>query len=141
MKEQYHLLVQRNISAAVKHLEAINRIDLIYNSLILIKYYVDIVGTVDGIEIWDSDQVCCRVKVDLEPHQQSAFSCFLLTMHRLTDEIWQKSTWTKMFTDDIVICSDSREEVKENVKRVRHSMEKDLKAALKNMLICVYLRS
>lgn len=44
-------------------------------------------------------------------------------------------------TDDIVICSDSREEVMENVKRVRHSMEKDVKAALKNMSICVYLRS
>lgn len=73
--------------------------------------------------------------------QQSALSSFLLSMQRLTDEICHKSTWTKTLTDDTVICSDSRDISRENVQRVRHAVEKDVKAALKNRYIFVYLHN
>ena len=38
-------------------------------------------------------------------------------MYRLTDEVRQGSLWTMMFADDIVICSESREQVGENLAR------------------------
>lgn len=79
--------------------------------------------TVIKCSVW----VTKEFKVDSGPHQQSALSSFLLTMQRLTDEICQKTTWTKMFTDDTVICSDSR--------------DKAVKAALKNRYIFVYLHN
>ncbi|XP_060759506.1 zinc finger BED domain-containing protein 5-like [Neoarius graeffei] len=37
----------------------------------------------------------------------------LIVMDRLTDKIKQESLWTMMFTDDLVICSESREQVEE----------------------------
>ena len=44
-------------------------------------------------------------------HQRSALSPFLfaMVMDRLADEVGQKSPWTMMFADDIVIISESRE--------------------------------
>ena len=36
---------------------------------------------------------------------------FAMVMDRLTDEVWQESLST-MFADDIVICSESREQMK-----------------------------
>lgn len=36
---------------------------------------------------------------------------------RLTDEVGQESLWTKMFADDIAICSGSREAVEGNLER------------------------
>ncbi|KAK2922282.1 hypothetical protein Q8A73_001767 [Channa argus] len=48
---------------------------------------------------------------------------FALVMDRLTDEVRQESPWTMMFADDIVICSESREQVEENLERWRSALE------------------
>ncbi|KAJ8335039.1 hypothetical protein SKAU_G00406820 [Synaphobranchus kaupii] len=42
-----------------------------------------------------------------------------MVMDRLTDKIRQESPWTMTFADDIVICSESREQVEENLERWR----------------------
>ncbi|XP_065664573.1 uncharacterized protein LOC136086217 [Hydra vulgaris] len=44
-------------------------------------------------------------------------------MDRLTDEVRQESLWTMMFADDIVICSESREQVEVNLERWRYAQE------------------
>ena len=38
---------------------------------------------------------------------------------KLTDEVRQESPWTMMFSDDIVICTESREQVEENLEMLR----------------------
>ncbi|KAK3554121.1 hypothetical protein QTP70_019222 [Hemibagrus guttatus] len=38
-------------------------------------------------------------------------------MDQLSEEVRQESPWTMMFADDIVICSESREQVEENLER------------------------
>ncbi|KAK3552129.1 hypothetical protein QTP86_001507 [Hemibagrus guttatus] len=52
-----------------------------------------------------------NVKVGL--HQGSALRPFLFAkvMDQLSEEVRQESPWTMMFADDIVICSESREQV------------------------------
>ncbi|KAK2879894.1 hypothetical protein Q8A73_023706 [Channa argus] len=64
-------------------------------------------------------------KVEVGLHQGSALSPFLfaLVMDRLTDEVRQESPWTMMFADDIVICSESREQVEENLESWRSALE------------------
>lgn len=51
-----------------------------------------------------------KVKVGL--HQRSPLRPF---QDRLTDEFGQESPWTTMIADDTVTCSDSREQVEENL--------------------------
>ena len=83
-------------------------------------------------EIWNGTVVRCAVgvtekfKVELGPHQGSALSPFLfaVVMDRLTDEVRQESPWTMMFADDIVICSESRKQVEENLERWRYALER-----------------
>ena len=72
------------------------------------------VGVAEGFE----------VKVAL--HQGSTLSpCFFaMVMDRLTDEIRQEAPWTKMFADDIVICSESKEQVEEKLESWRFSLER-----------------
>ncbi|KAK3517615.1 hypothetical protein QTP70_013098, partial [Hemibagrus guttatus] len=65
-------------------------------------------------------------KVDVGLHQGSAVSPFLfaMLMDQLSEEVRQESPWTMMFADDIVICSESREQVKENLERWRFALER-----------------
>ena len=48
---------------------------------------------------------------------------FAVVMERLTEEVRQESLCMLMFADDIVICSESREQVEENLERWRYVLE------------------
>ena len=72
------------------------------------------VGVTEGFE----------VKVGL--HQGSALSpcLFAMMMDRMTDEIREEAPWTMMFADDIVICSESKEQVEEKLESWRFALER-----------------
>ncbi|KAK3558270.1 hypothetical protein QTP86_013939, partial [Hemibagrus guttatus] len=68
-------------------------------------------------------------KVEVGLHQGSALSPFLfaIVMDQLSEEVRQESSWTMMFADDIVICSETREQVEENLERWRFALERKKK--------------
>ncbi|MCJ8736340.1 hypothetical protein PDJAM_G00258720 [Pangasius djambal] len=65
-------------------------------------------------------------KVEVGLHQGSALSPFLfaMVMDQLSEEVRQESPCTMMFVDDIVIGSESRERVEENLERWRFVLER-----------------
>ncbi|MCJ8736308.1 hypothetical protein PDJAM_G00258080 [Pangasius djambal] len=65
-------------------------------------------------------------KVEVGLHQGSALNPFLfaMVMDQLSEEVRQESPYTMMFADDIVICSESREQVEENLERWRFALER-----------------
>ncbi|KAK3566679.1 hypothetical protein QTP86_003189, partial [Hemibagrus guttatus] len=65
-------------------------------------------------------------KVEVGLHQGSALSPFLfaIVMDQLSEEVRQESPWTIMFADDIVICSESREQVEENLEKWSFALER-----------------
>ncbi|KAK3562708.1 hypothetical protein QTP86_005608 [Hemibagrus guttatus] len=65
-------------------------------------------------------------KVEMGLHQGLALSPFLfaMVMDQLSEEVTQESPWTMMFADGIVICSESREQVEENLERWRFVLER-----------------
>ncbi|KAK3548003.1 hypothetical protein QTP70_001912 [Hemibagrus guttatus] len=65
-------------------------------------------------------------KVEVGLHQGSALSPFMfaIVMDQLSEEVRQESPWTMMFADDIVICSESREQMEENLERWRFALER-----------------
>ncbi|KAK3508020.1 hypothetical protein QTP70_010129 [Hemibagrus guttatus] len=79
--------------------------------------------------------------VEVGLHQGSALSPFLfaIVMDQLSEEVRQESPWTMMFADDIVICSESREQVEENLERWRFALERrGMKVSRsKNEYMCV----
>ncbi|KAK3570643.1 hypothetical protein QTP86_024559 [Hemibagrus guttatus] len=65
-------------------------------------------------------------KVEVGLHQGLALSPFLfaMVMDQLSEKVRQESPWTMMFADDMVICSESREQVEENLERWRFALER-----------------
>ena len=59
-------------------------------------------------------------------HQGSALSTclFAMMMDRMTDEIREEAPWTMMFADDIVVCSESKEQVEEKLESWRYALER-----------------
>ncbi|KAK3545522.1 hypothetical protein QTP70_007766 [Hemibagrus guttatus] len=80
-------------------------------------------------------------KVEVGLHRGSALSPFLfaIVMDQLSEEVRQESPWTMMFADDIVMCSESREQVEENLERWRFALERrGMKVSRsKNEYMCV----
>ena len=64
-------------------------------------------------------------KVEVELHQGLALSPFLfaMVMNRLTDKVRQESPWNRMFTNDIVIFSESKEQVERSLERWKYILE------------------
>ena len=78
-------------------------------------------------------------EVKLALHQGSALSpcLFAMVMDRMTDEIREEATWTMMFPDDIVICSESKEQVEEKLESWIYALER--RGMTVNMIKTKYL--
>ena len=65
-----------------------------------------------------------KVKVGL--HQGSVLNPFLFAviMDRLTDEVRREPPWTMLFTDDIVICEETREEVEWRLESWKYALKR-----------------
>ena len=67
-----------------------------------------------------------RFEVKVGLHQRSALSpcLFAMVMDRMTDEIRQEALCSMMSADDIVICSESKEQVEEKLESWRYALER-----------------
>ncbi|KAK3559742.1 hypothetical protein QTP86_019367 [Hemibagrus guttatus] len=64
-----------------------------------------------------------RVVQDMYERSRTVVRCAVV-MDQLSEEVRQESPWTMMFADDIVLCSESREQVEENLERWRFALER-----------------
>ncbi|KAK3516019.1 hypothetical protein QTP70_001839 [Hemibagrus guttatus] len=64
-----------------------------------------------------------RVVQDMYERSRTVVRCAVV-MDQLSEEVRQEFPWTMMFADDIVICSESREQVEENLERWRFALER-----------------
>ncbi|KAK3533182.1 hypothetical protein QTP70_013011 [Hemibagrus guttatus] len=64
-----------------------------------------------------------RVVQDMYERSRTVVRCAVV-MDQLSEKVRQESPWTMMFADDIVICSESREQVEENLERWRFVLER-----------------
>ncbi|KAK3542840.1 hypothetical protein QTP70_004649 [Hemibagrus guttatus] len=64
-----------------------------------------------------------RVVQDMYERSRTVVRCAVV-MDQLSEEVRQESPRTMMFADDIVICSESREQVEENLERWRFALER-----------------
>ncbi|KAK3561400.1 hypothetical protein QTP86_000596 [Hemibagrus guttatus] len=64
-----------------------------------------------------------RVVQDMYERSRTVVRCAVV-MDQLSEEVRQESPWTMMFAEDIVICSESREQVEENLERWRFALER-----------------
>ncbi|KAK3528293.1 hypothetical protein QTP86_030755, partial [Hemibagrus guttatus] len=64
-----------------------------------------------------------RVVQDMHERSRTVVRCAVV-MDQLSEEVRQESPWTMMFADDIVICSESREQVEENLEMWRFALER-----------------
>ena len=79
-------------------------------------------------------------KMEVGLHQGTSLSPFFaMVIDKLKDEVRQESPWMMMLADDIVICSESRERVEENLERLRFELERrEIKVSCsKTEYICV----
>ncbi|KAK3533292.1 hypothetical protein QTP70_014300 [Hemibagrus guttatus] len=75
-----------------------------------------------------------RVVQDMYERSRTVVRCAVV-MDQLSEEVRQESPWTMMFADDIVICSESREQVEENLERWRFALERrGMKVSRKDLL-------
>lgn len=47
---------------------------------------------------------------------------YTVVIESLTDEVRQESMWTVMFTDDLMVCSESRELMEQNLQEWRYAL-------------------
>ena len=66
-----------------------------------------------------------RFKVKVGLHQGLALRPFLLVviMNRITDQVTREPPWMMLFTDEIVICKETREEVERRLECWRYALE------------------
>ena len=79
--------------------------------------------------------------VEVGLHQGSALCPFLfaIIMDRLTDGIRQEAApWIITFPDDIVICSEHKQQMEASLKRWRHALEKRRISQQKQNRVYVY---
>ena len=76
--------------------------------------------------------MCYRCGRGVQGGGGTASRIFFAKMDRLTDEVRQESPWTVMYADDIVVCSESREQVEEKLQRSWKGKELRLAVARQN---------
>ena len=64
-------------------------------------------------------------------HGSALSSLFAIMLDRLTEEVGQESPWTMMPANDIVICSENREQLEESLERWKYVLKRrEMKASL-----------